>query len=68
MRKLIKDKFPQIKTLVSYQDTEVHLGTIYKADNWTKVLKTAGGAWSSLSRKRKKVQSSALKIRWEYKI
>ncbi len=68
MRKLIKDKFPQIKTLVSYQDTEVHLGTIYKADNWTKVLKTAGGEWSSLSRKRKKVQSSALKIRWEYKI
>lgn len=68
MRKLIKDKFDNIETLVSYQDTEVHLGTIYKADNWIQTAETMGGEWSSEKRKRKNTQSSAKKIRWEYRI
>ena len=68
MRKSIKNKFPNIKTLISYQDTEVHLGTIYKADNWTDVIESAGGEWASPTRKRKVVQSAVKKIRWEYNI
>ena len=68
MRNLIKDKFPNIKTLISYQDTEVHLGTIYKADNWTDVIESVGGEWVRPTRKRKAVQSAVKKIRWEYKI
>tara|TARA_E500000318_G_C3405498_1_gene151465 strand:+ start:41 stop:538 length:498 start_codon:yes stop_codon:yes gene_type:complete len=66
MRRLIKDKFKNIEILISYQDTEVHLGTIYKADNWIKSVETTGGEWSSKTRLRKNVQSSAKKIRWEY--
>ncbi len=34
MVSLIKKKFPEITRLISYQDTEVHRGTIYKASNW----------------------------------
>tara|TARA_Y100000310_G_C20135279_1_gene557725 strand:+ start:53 stop:547 length:495 start_codon:yes stop_codon:yes gene_type:complete len=68
MRKSIKNKFPNIKTLISYQDTVVHLGTIYKADNWKNMVISAGGEWSSATRKRKNVQSSVKKIRWEYEL
>lgn len=68
MRKSIKNKFPNIKTLISYQDTVVHLGTIYKADNWKNMVISAGGEWSSPTRKRKNVQSSVKKIRWEYEL
>ena len=35
MIKDIKVRFPELIRLVSYQDTEAHLGTIYKASNWT---------------------------------
>ena len=65
MVKDIKDRFPNIETLISYQDSEVHTGTIYKAANWTRVeTKSTGSGWSS--RKRSPLQTTALKIRWEY--
>ena len=59
MRSLVKSKFPNIKKLVSYQDTEVHLGTIYKADNWKDMVETSGGEWTSTKRFRENAQSSA---------
>jgi hypothetical protein len=62
----IKEKFPEIIKLVSYQDTEVHLGTIYKASNWVKGGEVDFIDWSSEKRKRNKIQSDASKIRWEY--
>ena len=31
---LIKKQMPEIVKLISYQDTEVHTGTIYKASGW----------------------------------
>ena len=68
MRSLVKSKFPNIKKLISYQDTEVHLGTIYKADNWIDMVETSGGEWTSTKRFRENAQSSPKKIRSEYSI
>ena len=68
MRKHIIQEMPDIGLLISYQDTEVHLGTIYKADNWSAVNETKGTSWSTDYRVRNLEQSLANKIRWEYKI
>lgn len=46
MQKTISNKFPEITTLVSYQDMDVHKGTIYKAGNWTPDGTWKGGSWS----------------------
>lgn len=67
MQRYIKKNMPQISLLISYQDTEVHTGTIYKAANWTPVMRTKYKAWN-VSRERNKSQSTADKIRWEYVI
>jgi|TARA_R100001163_G_scaffold12524_1_gene11651 hypothetical protein len=67
MIKDIKKKLPKIKTLISYQDTEVHLGTIYKASNWKDIKISKAASWQK-SRKRNKEQTMAQKIRWEYYI
>lgn len=68
MKKDIKKRFPQIKKLISYQDTEVHQGTIYKASGWTMVeTKTKETDWSK-TRGRAKPQSTAIKVRWELEI
>jgi len=37
MRGWIREHMPEIKRVISYQDAEVHHGTIYKADNWRQV-------------------------------
>lgn len=66
MRRLIKQKMPEIKRLISYQDTEVHQGIIYKAAGWMVTGKTQGDDWTRPSRKRNKSQSSASKVRWEF--
>ena len=66
MRKQIAKKIPHIRTLLSYQDEDVHVGTIYKASGWTPVQKTKGHSWSCKSRKRNKEQSLSNKVRWEY--
>ena len=66
MAKMIKKEYPEIIKLISYQDTDVHDGTIYKASNW-KAIKTGNKistGWDS--RDRNKMQSTAIKIRWEY--
>lgn len=59
---------PDIKKLISYQDTDVHTGTIYKASNWVKGAETDFIAWTTKTRKRSSVQSDAPKIRWEYNL
>lgn len=68
MRKHIFETMPDIALLVSYQDTEVHLGTIYKADNWVAVSESPGMEWSTNTRQRNKEQSLAVKVRWEFKL
>ena len=65
MRAIIRRKFPEIRRLISYQDTEVHTGGIYAADNWQSIAETAFVSWSG-TRKRNSDQSRAAKVRWEY--
>jgi hypothetical protein len=68
MRKHIQVYMPDIALLVSYQDTEVHSGTIYKADNWSAVAESPGMSWTTGKRDRNVEQSLAVKVRWEYKV
>ena len=69
MIKDIKERFPELIRLISYQDTEAHLGTIYKASNWTQApQQTPLLDWSTSKRKRTALQSTAAKIRWEYEL
>lgn len=65
MIKLIKKKFPEINRLISYQDTEVHSGTIYKAGGWKVGGESAGISWTTKNRQRNKEQTMAKKVRWE---
>lgn len=69
MRKDINKRFPDIKKLISYQDTGVHLGTIYKASGWKLINTMSKGVdWSSTGRKRNKPQSDSPKVRWELEL
>jgi hypothetical protein len=65
MTSKIRKKIPTITTLVSYQDCEVHTGTIYRAAGWVPAVRNTGGEWSVPSRARVAVQSAAPKVRWE---
>ena len=66
MRKLIQKSLPNIKRLISYQDVDVHNGTIYKADNWKLADKIKGISWTTKTRIRNQEQTLSNKIRWEY--
>jgi hypothetical protein len=46
MARLIRRKFPSVTTLISYQDEEVHKGTIYKAAGWKATNRHKGGSWN----------------------
>jgi hypothetical protein len=46
MRKAIRKKFPNVVKLISYQDCEVHHGTIYKASGWVIGNHHKGGSWN----------------------
>jgi hypothetical protein len=65
MTRIIRKEIPTITRLISYQDTEVHAGTIYKAAGWTRAVVNDGQSWSTSTRKRNKEQSLAAKARWE---
>jgi hypothetical protein len=67
MIKRLRLDLPTIERLISYQDTEVHKGTIYKAGNWKQVQVTRFAPWD-VSRERNAAQSKAEKIRWEYRL
>ena len=71
MAKEIKNQFPKIWKLISYQDTEVHSGTIYKASNWVSTNISSKSNWL-VGRKdgihRNNYQASGPKIRWEKQI
>lgn len=68
MVKAIKKKYPEVTRLVSYQDTEVHKGTIYAASNWKLDTVSKFQEWSSETRKRNELQTKSDKIRWIYDI
>jgi hypothetical protein len=66
MKRDIKKRFPEMIRLISYQDTEVHQGTIYKASGWTLVgAPSKEVSWSNTGRKRNAPQSTSPKVRWE---
>jgi hypothetical protein len=66
MRKSIKYEMPDIKRLISYQDTGAHQGTIYKAAGWSAVGKSEYISWEHHSKRPGSVeQSTADKVRWE---
>ncbi len=50
---------------ISYQDTAVHTGTIYRAAGWKDSYYRTGGTWNNPSRQRAKSQTDAPKVRWE---
>lgn len=65
MVRLIKRMFPKVKRLISYQDTNVHKGTIYAASGWRQTEKTKYISWTTEKRERNLDQAQADKIRWE---
>ena len=67
MTLIIKKELPQIVKLISYQDTDVHTGTIYKASGWTSANKSTKSNWQ-VGRTRNNYQASGAKIRWEKQI
>lgn len=68
MKKDIKRRFPHITILISYQDTDVHSGTIYKASGWIDASRCKGMSWTNNERRRNKEQSLAEKVRWEFRV
>ena len=65
MVKIIKKTFPDINRLISYQDTEVHKGIIYKASGWVATTNTPFVSWQPRNQTHNPDQSRATKIRWE---
>jgi len=63
MVRMIKIAFPSITRVISYQDTAVHAGTIYKASGWKReATSTDADGWQS--RNRRLNQATGTKIRW----
>lgn len=67
MARMIRKRRPETERLVSYQDTEVHTGCIYKAAGWTATRLSEGDDWTGRQGRenRKPSQSTAPKQRWE---
>ena len=67
MTGIIKKDYPEFWKLISYQDTEVHTGTIYKACGWINENISSEGDqnWvKTHGRKSSSLQTTAAKIRW----
>ena len=72
MARDVTKRFPEIERLISYQDCEVHTGTIYKAAGWKQAdgYKGRKRGWEAAKgggRKRagRTNQSVAVRMRWE---
>lgn len=68
MARLIRRSRPGLTTLVSYHDTEVHTGGIYRAAGWKESADVVFKSWTSKTRVRPADQSSGAKKRWELKL
>ena len=60
----IKKAHPDVEKLISYQDTDAHTGTIYKASGWVVAGVSSCADWTNRKR-RAKPQSAVVKVRWE---
>jgi hypothetical protein len=65
MPRLIRRLRPEVVRLVSYHDTAVHTGGIYRAAGWKPTTLNADGNWNRPGRSRPLAQSTAPKQRWE---
>ncbi len=69
MVRYLKKKCPEREKLISYQDTEVHTGGIYRAAGWTMGRRGKSGDWNHTSRFRPTKNgietNRAEKVRWE---
>lgn len=59
-------RYPMVATLISYQDTQHHTGTIYRAAGWSPVeLPAGGGEWKNRQRWNRTAERRQKKVRWE---
>lgn len=67
MVRIIRNIRPNVVNLISYQDTDAHTGTIYRAAGWIPTAISEGGHWTRpmCGRNRPKPQSESPKQRWE---
>jgi hypothetical protein len=67
MTRLIRKARPGLVRLISYQDTAVHTGGIYRAAGWVEgePAEESNTQWDMPGRSRPKSQSDAPKQRWE---
>ena len=65
MRLLLRKEQLGVQRLISYQDSDIHQGTIYKAAGWVacNTSKPSSKGWNT--RKRAEMQTWSQKIRWE---
>jgi len=69
MAKIIKKTMPHIYRLISYQDTGVHTGTIYKAAGWNIERQSEYISWNNHTKRPGRIeQSYSPKIRWGLQI
>lgn len=65
MEMIVRRDRPEVTTLVSYQDTEVHTGGIYRAAGWQENTPVHSETkWVMPNRYRPPAQSEAVKVRW----
>lgn len=67
MAKLLAKKRPEVPRFISYQDADVHTGSIYRAAGWTPAAVSARrvSPWNNRTRRRPAAQSAAPKHRWD---
>lgn len=69
MRLLVTRKFPDVEILISYQDKDSHMGTIYRAAGWVPVAENEVPAEGWHTRPgRAATQTNAAKVRWECRV
>ena len=68
MRYIVAKRRPDVAILISYQDADVHTGTIYKAAGWRPVNSSVVSAKGWNTRSPNSMQSIANKVRWEYRL
>lgn len=64
MRRLIGQVFPDITRLISYQATDHHQGTIYKAAGWNSTNRSKSQQWHPREQRELR-QTLSDKVRWE---
>jgi hypothetical protein len=65
MAREVRRRRPEVERLISYQDCEVHSGTIYLAAGWSPVETVTPGRWINRPEGNRTAGLIRKKIRWE---